>query len=149
MALDPALGDGRCDMVAKQVLRLSQRGLAKSMLLTGETTELIRDDAEQSSTTEWNFLDWYDQACLYATASSKLTDTNRKKEYADLTIELVQLAIQSGWKDFAQLETDEELSTVRDRGDFLNLVETSNPSSSLPASNNGASEGSQPEAAAQ
>ena len=46
MALDPVLGDGRGDMVAEQVLPLSQRGLAKSMLLTGETTELICDDGE-------------------------------------------------------------------------------------------------------
>jgi hypothetical protein len=35
-------------------------------------------------------------------------------------IELLQLPIQSGRKDFAQLEADEVLSPVRDQEDFRN-----------------------------
>src|SRR5262249_9435113 len=63
---------------------------------------------------------WYDFACAYAVASGN--DSTRKNEHATRAVELLQKAVNLGFKDAAQLATDKDLASLRDRDDFKMLI---------------------------
>ena len=54
-------------------------------------------------------------------ASGKSAD--KKQEYADRAMELLQQAAKAGYKDAAHLAKDTDLDPLRDRDDFKKLVE--------------------------
>ena len=83
-------------------------------------TEAVAEAAELTKSSNWNVGQWYDFACVYAVASGKIAD--KKAEYADRAMALLQQAVKAGWKDAAHLKTDTDLDPLRDRADFMKLV---------------------------
>ena len=63
---------------------------------------------------------WYNCACVYSLASAKIAD--RKKEYADRAMELLQKAVKAGWHDAAHIANDSDLDPLRNREDFKKLL---------------------------
>lgn len=68
---------------------------------------------------------WYDFACLYALAGSKVSD--KKQIYTDRAMELLQKAVQAGYRDVARLSKNKELDALRDRDDFKKLIKSLTP----------------------
>jgi hypothetical protein len=57
-----------------------------------------------------------------ATTSSKTVD--RKKEYADVAMQMLRRAVRAGYKDATRMAKDRDLDALRDRDDFKNLLES-------------------------
>jgi tetratricopeptide (TPR) repeat protein len=62
----------------------------------------------------------YDTACFSAMASTKFAD--KKTEYSDRTMELLQKAVKAGYNDAAHLKADTDLDPLRERKDFRKLL---------------------------
>ena len=62
----------------------------------------------------------YDFACFCAIASDKEVD--KKQEYADRAMEMLQKAVKAGFKDAAHMAKDKDLDPLRERDDFKKLV---------------------------
>jgi hypothetical protein len=75
-----------------------------------------------TKSSNWNFGQWYDFACVYAVASGKVAD--KKQEYADRAMELLHKAVQAGFKDAAHIRKDTDLGPLRERDDFKKLIAT-------------------------
>jgi hypothetical protein len=82
--------------------------------------EAIVEVAELINSSSTTADQWYNFACIYSIASSKIDD--KKKEYGDRAIELLKKAVEAGWKDAAHIEQDTDLGPLRDRDDFKNLL---------------------------
>ncbi len=82
--------------------------------------EAVADVAEATKNPSWNTGQWYDFACVYSLASAKVAD--KKKEYADRAMELLQQAVKVGWNDLEQTANDTALDPLRDREDFKKLL---------------------------
>ncbi|HEV3445599.1 MAG TPA: serine/threonine-protein kinase [Gemmataceae bacterium] len=100
-------------------------GRTMSRFQAGQVTEAIAEAAELTSPraseiAHWNAGQWYDFACVYATASGKTAP--KKQEYADRAMEFLHKAVQAGYKDAAHLTTDIDLDPLHDRQDFKKLV---------------------------
>lgn len=93
---------------------------ASSRLRAGQVDEAVADVAELKDSPSWSANHWYDFACVYAVASSKIAD--KKTEYADQAMELLAKAVQSGWKDAEFIKKDTDLDPLRDRDDFKQLI---------------------------
>ena len=76
--------------------------------------------AELTKHTTWNAVQWYDFACIYSLASPAITD--KKKEYADRAMELLQMAVKEGWNDAKHAAQDTDLAPIRDREAFKKLL---------------------------
>ena len=57
---------------------------------------------------------------MSAVASDKIAD--KKAEYADRAMELLQKAVTAGYKDAAHVKKDPDLDPLRDREDFKTLL---------------------------
>lgn len=71
--------------------------------------------ASQLSADEWD-----DSACVYAVASGKVAD--KKQEYAERAMDLLQNAVKTGWRNAAHMAKDTDLDVLRDRADFQKLM---------------------------
>jgi serine/threonine protein kinase/tetratricopeptide (TPR) repeat protein len=93
---------------------------AKSKLQAGLFSEAVVEVAELIKSSNWSFGQLYDFACVYSVASSKIAD--KKKNYADRAMELLQRAVKAGWKDAAHMKKDADLEVLRERDDFKKLI---------------------------
>jgi serine/threonine protein kinase/tetratricopeptide (TPR) repeat protein len=62
----------------------------------------------------------YDSACVYALASVKSAD--KKQEYADRAMQLLQRAVKAGFNNAARLRKNPDLDPLRAREDFQKLI---------------------------
>jgi serine/threonine protein kinase len=86
----------------------------------GQVTEAVAELAELAKLPNLDWENWYNFACCYALASGK--SAQKKQEYADRAMELLNRAVQAGYKDAAQMKQDAELESLRDRDDFKKLL---------------------------
>jgi serine/threonine protein kinase/tetratricopeptide (TPR) repeat protein len=95
-------------------------GRAYSRLLAGYTAEAVAEVAELTKAPNCSSDQWYDFACVYAVASSKIAE--KKQQYADRAMELLRQAIQAGYKNAAHMAEDADLAPLRPREDFKKLL---------------------------
>ena len=76
--------------------------------------------AELTKKPSWTAGQWYNFACVYSFASAKIAD--KKNEYADRAMELLQKAVKAGWNDAKHTANDTDLDPLRDREDFKKLL---------------------------
>jgi serine/threonine protein kinase/tetratricopeptide (TPR) repeat protein len=93
---------------------------AISLLHAGKVAQAVAEVAELTKLPAGNADQWYNFACFYAVASGKVM--NKKVEYADQAMELLQKAVQAGWKDAAHMKKDTDLAPLRNREDFKKLL---------------------------
>jgi tetratricopeptide (TPR) repeat protein len=91
-----------------------------ALLRSGKTAEAIARTAELTKEATWNSKQWYDFACVYAVASSKVA--GKKQEYADRAMELLHKAVKAGYDDSANMGEDLDLFSLRERDDFKKLL---------------------------
>ena len=77
--------------------------------------------AELTKTASGDAGQWYNFACFYAIASGKSTD--KKQEYADRAMDLLQKAVKAGYNNAAHMAKDTDLDPIRGRDDFKKLIE--------------------------
>jgi tetratricopeptide (TPR) repeat protein len=94
---------------------------ATSRLQAGQVAEAVAEVAELAKSTNWNSGQWYDFACVYAVASGNSAD--KKQEYADRAMDLLQKAVKAGWRDAVHMGKDTDLDAIRGREDFKKLIE--------------------------
>jgi eukaryotic-like serine/threonine-protein kinase len=97
-------------------------GRVASLLGAGRVTEALSEVAELTRSSQWNAAQWYSFACVYAVASGKTPD--KKTEYGDRAMLLLQTAVNAGFKNTAHMKEDTDLDSLRDREDFQKLVAT-------------------------
>jgi hypothetical protein len=117
----PAVPEYRIDLGKSYVSR------AKTKLWAGQVAEAVAEVAEltapganETGLANWNANQLYSFACVCAVASDKLAD--KKAEYADRAMELLQKAVKAGYKDAAHMIKDTDLDPLRGRDDFKNLL---------------------------
>lgn len=101
---------------------------ANSRLQAGQVVEAVAEVAELTkqpgadtpNAPKWTADEWYNFTCFYAVASGKVAD--KKKEYADRAMELLQEAVKAGFKDAAHMAKDTDLDPLRGREDFKKLL---------------------------
>jgi hypothetical protein len=93
---------------------------ATALVQVNHVAEAIAEVAELTKSSSWNAGQWYDFACAYAVASGKSAD--KKKEYADRAMELLQQAVKAGYTNAAHLSKDTDLDPLRGREDFKQLI---------------------------
>ena len=93
---------------------------AISQLRAGQAAEAVTEIAELTKSSNWNAGQWYDFACVYAVASTRIVD--KKQGYADRAMELLRQAVKDGFKDVARMKKDTDLDPLRGREDFTNLL---------------------------
>ena len=91
-----------------------------SLLHTGAVAEAMAEVAELTKTTTWTASQWYYFACVCSLASAKAME--KKNEYADRAMELLQKAVNSGWNNAKHTANDTDLAPIRDRADFKKLL---------------------------
>jgi hypothetical protein len=82
--------------------------------------DAVAEVAELTKSEAWKAEQWYDFACVYALASKKWAD--KRHAYADRAMELLQRAVQAGYKDAAHMAKDTDLDSLRNREDFRRLL---------------------------
>jgi eukaryotic-like serine/threonine-protein kinase len=65
---------------------------------------------------------WLVCADAFAAAAAGGADAGRKREYADLAVELVRKAVAGGYRDTDFLRSGDNMAVLRDRDDFKQLV---------------------------
>lgn len=100
---------------------------ATSRLQAGMVAEAMAEVAELTKLSGWDAGPRYDFACVYAVASRKVAE--KKQEYADRAMELLQNAIAAGYKDVTHMKKDKDLDALRERSDFKKLMEELNSTS--------------------
>jgi serine/threonine protein kinase len=93
---------------------------AISRLQAGQVAEAVADVEELTKASKWSAGQWYDFACVYAVASGKIAD--KKQDYADRAMDLLQNAVKAGYKDAAHMKKDTDLDPLRNRDDFQKLL---------------------------
>jgi serine/threonine-protein kinase len=96
----------------------AQRAIVR--LHVGQVAEAVAEAAELSMARNWNAGQWYDFACVYAVASGKFAD--KKQEYADRAMVLLQQAVEAGFRDKADMKQNSDLDSLRGRDDFKRLL---------------------------
>jgi serine/threonine protein kinase/Flp pilus assembly protein TadD len=96
--------------------------LASSQIRAGQVDEAVTQLTDLTSSGQPTADDWYNFACVCSIASGKSVD--RKQEYADRAMQMLQKAVQAGWKDAAHMKRDTDLDPLRGRDDFKLLVES-------------------------
>jgi hypothetical protein len=94
---------------------------ALSRHLSGQSAAAVAEVAELTKSATWSAPRWYDFACIYAVASNKVVD--KKQEYADRAMELLQQAVKAGYKNAAHMKKDSDLDALRERVDFKQLLQ--------------------------
>jgi hypothetical protein len=95
-------------------------GRAISLVRSGKVTESVAEVGELTKHPNWTAWQWYNFACVYSLASAKFDD--KKKEYADRAMELLQQAVKAGWNDARHAAKDTDLASLRDRDEFKKLL---------------------------
>jgi eukaryotic-like serine/threonine-protein kinase len=93
---------------------------ATARIQAGQVAEAVAEVAELTTTPNWNAGQWYTFACVYAVASGKSVDKNQ--EYAKRAMELLEKAVQAGYKDAGHMAKDTDLDSLRGRDDFKKLL---------------------------
>jgi serine/threonine protein kinase/tetratricopeptide (TPR) repeat protein len=104
----------RYDLGTSRALR------AGALINASQVTEGIAEIAELAKSSDWNWENWYNFACVYAVASGK--SPQKKQAYGDLAMELLNKAVKAGLRDPVQIKQDDDLSALRDRDDFKRLI---------------------------
>jgi serine/threonine protein kinase/Tfp pilus assembly protein PilF len=104
----------------RSMLAESRVAVCLSRIKAGQLTQAIAEVAELEKSSNWNAVDWYNFACVYAVASGK--DTPKKQEFGDHAMELLAKAVKAGYKDAAQFRQDTDLDSLRERDDFKKLL---------------------------
>jgi tetratricopeptide (TPR) repeat protein len=98
-----------------------------SRLLAGQTADALAEAAEltppaadEKGLVPWRAEQWYNFACVYAVGAGKIED--KKQQYADRAMQLLQRAVQAGYRDKAHMDKDTDLDSLRDREDFKKLL---------------------------
>src|SRR5262245_52665089 len=104
--------------VAEQARLRARR--ASSQVKAGRVAEAVAEAAELTKSSNWDGGQWYDFACIYAIASGKSAE--KKSEYADQAMGLLQRAVKAGYKDTSQVARDQDLDPLRTRDDFKKLL---------------------------
>jgi tetratricopeptide (TPR) repeat protein len=94
---------------------------AATRLQAGQVAEAVAEVDELMKIAPGDAGSWYNFACFYAIASGKSAD--KKQEYADRAMELLQKSVKAGWSDAAHMAKDTDLDAVRGRADFKKLVD--------------------------
>jgi eukaryotic-like serine/threonine-protein kinase len=94
--------------------------LAVSRIDAGQVPEGLAEVSELAKSSDWRSDNWYDFACVYATAAAK--SPQKKQEYGDRAMELLNKAVQAGYKNAAWMKQDADLASLHDREDFKQLV---------------------------
>ncbi len=94
---------------------------ASSRIEAGQVAEAVAEVAELTKSSRWDFNQWYNFACVYALASDKIAD--KKQEYADRAMGLLQQAVKAGYNDAVHMAQDKDFDPIRGRDDFNTLIE--------------------------
>ena len=95
-------------------------GRATTKLRAGQAAEAMAEVAQLTKLPDGTADQWYSFARFHAVASGKLAD--KKAEYADRAMELLQQAVNAGYKDAAHMKKDTDLDPLREREDFKKLL---------------------------
>ena len=82
--------------------------------------EAIAELADLTKLSDWTSVQWYNFACIYCIASGKIAD--KKQEYSDRAMELLQKAVKGGFNKAAHMKQDTDLDPLRNREDFKKLI---------------------------
>jgi tetratricopeptide (TPR) repeat protein len=93
---------------------------ATSRLRAGQVAEAVAEVEDLTNHSDWNAVQWYNFARVYAVASSKIPD--KKQPYADRAAELLQKAVKAGFKNAGDVKKNTDLDPLRDRDDFKKLL---------------------------
>jgi hypothetical protein len=93
---------------------------AGARISAGQVSEGIAEVAELTKSSDWDWATWYNSACVYAIAAGK--SPQKKQEYSDRAMELLNKAVKAGLRDGAAIKQDNDLSALRDRDDFKKLI---------------------------
>jgi tetratricopeptide (TPR) repeat protein len=104
-----------------------------SRLQIGEVAKAVAEADELTKSRNWNADQWYDFACVYSVASSKIAV--RKDEYADRAMELLQQAVKAGYKNAAHMQKDTDLTRCGIATTLGNCLPTWKPDKSKIGSN--------------
>jgi hypothetical protein len=105
---------------AAELERHRRADRANSLVQDGKVAKAVAEVAELSKNPRWNSRQWYNFASVYSLASTKIAD--KKTEYADRAMELLQKAVKAGWDDAEHTAEDTKLDPLRDRDDFKKLL---------------------------
>ncbi len=94
---------------------------AAMRLKAGQMAEAVAEVAELTKNGAGPAASLYDFACFYAIASGKSAD--KKQEYADRAMDLLQRAVKAGYSDAAHMAEDPDLDPIRGREDFKTMIE--------------------------
>lgn len=102
---------------SKPNLRI-ERG--KRLIRDGMVAEGIERISELTKLPSMDAEVWYECACAFSLAASLLPE--KKLEYADRAMELLQEAVKAGYENAERLNKDSDFKSLRDRDDFKKLV---------------------------
>jgi tetratricopeptide (TPR) repeat protein len=106
---------------------------AGSRLRAGLVADAVAEAAELTKSANWKAGEWYNFAGFYAGASGKSAD--KSQEYLDRAMEMLQKAVNGGFKDAEHMKKNTHLDALRGREDFKKLlgeVEKKSPSQKAP-----------------
>jgi tetratricopeptide (TPR) repeat protein len=116
--------DEACGEMDRWIEQMEQPGLraqrAIYRVMAGRITEAVVEVEELTKSSNGNASQFYNFACVFSLASSKTAD--KKQEYGDRAMELLQQAVKAGMKDAAHIAKDTDLDPLRDREDFKKLL---------------------------
>jgi serine/threonine protein kinase/tetratricopeptide (TPR) repeat protein len=101
-------------------LAVSRAGLALAQVSTGHVAEGVAEVADLAKSSNWDPITWYNFACVYAAAAGK--SPQKKQEYGDRAMDLLNKAVQAGYRNAAEMKRDTDLASLHDREDFKKLV---------------------------
>jgi eukaryotic-like serine/threonine-protein kinase len=99
---------------------MRQANHANSLVRTGVVVEGLAEVANLTKDPSWNAGDWFNFSCLYSLGSTKIPE--KKNEYANRAMDLLQQAVKAGWNDAKRTASDTDLAPLRDREDFKKLL---------------------------
>jgi serine/threonine protein kinase len=106
---------------SREVVRL---GRANTLVRCGKPAEAVveADAVAQANGVPFHLL--YGAACIYALASSAMTeDTAKQERYAVRAVELLGNAIDRGFKDAEKLQKDSDLERLKLRADYQKVMQ--------------------------
>ena len=105
----------------KRQAELNRRAdLLYPLIRNEKVAQAVEELAKLTKYPSWTAGQWYDFACVYSLASAKTAD--KKREYADRAMELLQKAVSAGWNKAEHTAKDTDLEPLRNREDFKKLL---------------------------
>ena len=93
---------------------------ANTYVKAGKVAKAVADVTELTKNPNWEPGRWYNFACVYAVAAEKTPD--KKQEYCDRAMEMLQKAVKTGWNQADHISADQDFNSIRDRDDFKKLL---------------------------